>query len=556
MPRTAGGQFTTEYQINGVQPYDTDYYLNYHRPVFLDTSTTPPDGVRPRARAAAGRDARPRASARRARGSGNNGPRAPGSRPPTSRRTRSSSGRTAQTYGGRQRDERRRAASSPSNQYTSYQFQDGAIPSSTTLMRFGLMTFDQDPSAASASRPARARHGRRPPASRTPTPSSTARSPACGATSPGGTPAPRAPYTGMPANCATPPMYAVGARNPAAPPWEGRMMPFPSTNDLASQQTNNQNVANVILATAAVRRRRRSRACSTDARVLLLERSDRPGEVRPARPLRRAPAVHHRPDRRRAQPGHAAGLPGEPARRRAPRQLPVPEQAGGDRAGALRRRRQLAHRVTTYVIGFAVSSAKEGGVPPSARARHGRSRSARPAARPAGPATRTTAVLRAAEDRARSNGVWNVVTRTRPTRRSSPTPPSDLQKALADILGEHRGKNATTRTAPAYSAGEQNASRRPERADDASDRVPRVVQPVARQPVDGRHPRDRATSAPSGIGRRTTVERRRFDPTHRRRLRREPQLERRQPAHLHRVPAGDVGSTGHGRRRRRRSVRT
>ena len=42
MPRNSGSKFTDEYQINGVKPYDADYYLNYHRPVFLDSSTTPP----------------------------------------------------------------------------------------------------------------------------------------------------------------------------------------------------------------------------------------------------------------------------------------------------------------------------------------------------------------------------------------------------------------------------------------------------------------------------------------------------------------------------------
>jgi type IV pilus assembly protein PilY1 len=42
---------------------------------------------------------------------------------------------------------------------------------------------------------------------------------------------------------------AVGSRNPAAPPWEGRMMGFPATNDLTTQEQNNANIATVLSAT-------------------------------------------------------------------------------------------------------------------------------------------------------------------------------------------------------------------------------------------------------------------------------------------------------------------
>ncbi|MGD0053547.1 MAG: hypothetical protein ABSD03_17220, partial [Vulcanimicrobiaceae bacterium] len=42
MPRTSGSTFATEYKIGNTAPYDTGYYLNYHRPIAEDTSGTTP----------------------------------------------------------------------------------------------------------------------------------------------------------------------------------------------------------------------------------------------------------------------------------------------------------------------------------------------------------------------------------------------------------------------------------------------------------------------------------------------------------------------------------
>ena len=245
MPRTAGGQFTNEYQIHGVQPYDANYYLDYHRPVLLDSSTSPPTacviapGALPGASPGTG-------VGLNGAGSGNNGPGAGQSatdfppdgiimRPFTQPLVAANPATGA-------------CSQFPSKQYSSYQYQDGAIPSSTSLMRFGLMTFDQDPSpgigVTIGANPLVVGAGVVDPLS-----------PSYGAFAgmwsyfPGWNTGAACTYMGAPVNCSTLSMLAVGSRNPAAPPWEGRMMPFPATNDLATQETNNQNVVSVILAT-------------------------------------------------------------------------------------------------------------------------------------------------------------------------------------------------------------------------------------------------------------------------------------------------------------------
>ncbi|HXX67536.1 MAG TPA: hypothetical protein VEK07_10160 [Polyangiaceae bacterium] len=53
-------------------------------------------------------------------------------------------------------------------------------------------------------------------------------------------------YSGSPQNCTTPQLYVVGARNPAAPPWEGRMVGFPTGSTTQAQA--NAEVQEVILA--------------------------------------------------------------------------------------------------------------------------------------------------------------------------------------------------------------------------------------------------------------------------------------------------------------------
>jgi type IV pilus assembly protein PilY1 len=226
MSRTPGSAFTNTYEINGVAPYDTNYYIPYHRPVAKDAATGLPCVYAP--------GGLPGATT--PNGVGTAGLGIAGSKAtdfPTGaivQQTVVSSGSPASCVFG---------------QYT-----DGAIDSNATLMRFGLMTFDQDPSAAVgvtgsntvASAPFTGMWSYYPGWNGTTLPG-WAQSPFC-------SPMPTN-YCGEPANCSTPQIMAVGARNPAAPPWEGRLVPFPATTDLPTQETTNSNVQQVLLASRA-----------------------------------------------------------------------------------------------------------------------------------------------------------------------------------------------------------------------------------------------------------------------------------------------------------------
>ncbi len=56
--------------------------------------------------------------------------------------------------------------------------------------------------------------------------------------------------TGMPAGCTTPQPWEVGARNAAAPPWEGRMVPFGNPNPGSTEfRTKKSQIERVLLAT-------------------------------------------------------------------------------------------------------------------------------------------------------------------------------------------------------------------------------------------------------------------------------------------------------------------
>jgi type IV pilus assembly protein PilY1 len=121
---------------------------------------------------------------------------------------------------------------------------NGALDGAGSLMRFGLMTFDNDPGegigvTASASAPV---------------PANTAASAFSGQWSYySGWDLGASGDTGYPAGCTiTPaPFFEVGARNPAAPPWEGRLVTFPSPSaDTTATIENNQLVQ---LAIAAMR---------------------------------------------------------------------------------------------------------------------------------------------------------------------------------------------------------------------------------------------------------------------------------------------------------------
>jgi len=106
----------------------------------------------------------------------------------------------------------------PSSSCSFLQQPDGILDSFQSLVRFGLMTFDTDPS------PDQGEAG--------------TYSYVVGNS-----------HTGLPAGCSTPSAMEVGARNGSAPPWEGRLIPFgdPSPGSL-DYQTKNQQIQQVLRA--------------------------------------------------------------------------------------------------------------------------------------------------------------------------------------------------------------------------------------------------------------------------------------------------------------------
>ncbi|MDP9033341.1 MAG: PilC/PilY family type IV pilus protein [Myxococcota bacterium] len=210
MPRTPGSVFASEYQIDGNNPYDINYYVPFHRSIAKDTTGTTkacvyapgtlPGAITPHGVGSAGTGAGGFAT----------------DFPANAILQRIYGGTTACQFG---------------------QQADGALDSEANLLRFGLMTFDQDPSpglgVTSVAQP-------------------TVVSPAfTGMWSyfPGWNSGGTCTYTGNPVNCMTSSLLAVGARNPAAPPWEGRMVPLPAANDIATLNTQNGQIQQVVLAT-------------------------------------------------------------------------------------------------------------------------------------------------------------------------------------------------------------------------------------------------------------------------------------------------------------------
>jgi type IV pilus assembly protein PilY1 len=355
MPRTPGSVFAQEYQIGGVAPYDTNYYLNYHRPVLVDTSTTPSTACviapGPLPGAAPGAGVGPTGAGA--------GTRAPGAGayatdfPPDGiiMRPYNQLTVTANPAIGA-------CSQFASKQFSTYQYQDGAIPSSSTLMRFGLMTFDEDPGASigvtTGSNPTVVGAGYT-------DKYSTATGAFAGMWSyfPGWNAGAACPYTGMPVNCGALETLAVGARNPAAPPWEGRMMPFPTATDLATQQKNNQNIAEVVLATRPYGGTPLA-GMLMDAQYYLWSDPTGPEQSDPLvhcgeRPqyiiilTDGAPNLDLRPDCA-AGTGADGGVPGVCP-------FPLPETT----TKTLFTAGSNTHSVTTFVLGFAVSSVQDGG---------------------------------------------------------------------------------------------------------------------------------------------------------------------------------------------------
>jgi type IV pilus assembly protein PilY1 len=210
MSRAPGSTFASEYSIAGVAPYDQGYYLRYHRMVSLGGTKTPcvfAPGNLP--------------------GSINNstgvGPSKFGI--PGNATDFPANAIVTRPYG-------QTAVNSTSCAFG--QNPDGVLDTYAPLMRFGLMTFDQDPDPGIGVTTSSPQQVLSPPFNGM-------WSYFQGWNGVGSS----APAVGAPVGCTTSPtpLFEVGARNPAAPPWEGRMMPFPTV----SQDTTN--LQSVLLAT-------------------------------------------------------------------------------------------------------------------------------------------------------------------------------------------------------------------------------------------------------------------------------------------------------------------
>ena len=223
--------FKNEFSINGVNSYDTDYFLPYHRPLTgagaATACTLAPDTL-------------PGAASGAGVGPGRKG------------------GGT-----GIAADFPANAFQSVTNQYLSSQYHlnatltgnactfeqaaDGQLDAARDYIRFGLMTFDNDtndgigvtvasPPGGDVSNPFTGQW-------------SYIKSPANTLTSVDtGNPL----GVALPGGCTDPfyPPFEVGARHAAAPPWEGRMIRFPASNaNLFDIQRTNEEIQKVLLGT-------------------------------------------------------------------------------------------------------------------------------------------------------------------------------------------------------------------------------------------------------------------------------------------------------------------
>lgn len=204
MPRAKGSYFDTEYSIDTKSPYDVNYVLPFHRPVIgsaLASACVVAPGTLP--------------------GDSGGGVGSP----------MKGTGGLATDFPSNAIVNRLLNGNVGTCPFT--QYQDGILDSARDMVRFGLMTYDQDTAAGIG-----VTSGASPQVSATPT------SPFDGNWSyfPGWNGA-GAPISGRPADCTASDVFEIGARNPAAPPWEGRMMMFPTpTATIAQVETQNDQI--------------------------------------------------------------------------------------------------------------------------------------------------------------------------------------------------------------------------------------------------------------------------------------------------------------------------
>ncbi len=306
---------------------------------------------------------------------------------------------------------------------------DGALLVFQDVIRFSLMTFDQDPSAGTGVTSG--------------APYSVLNPPFDGMWSyflnwGGGGAA--TPALGNPVGCLTTAAYEVGARNPAAPPWEGRMVPFSPPDDAdGPRETQNQQLRSILSATRPYGGTPIA-GMFDDARTFLWNDPNGPGKNDPsvACPNGRkqfiilltdgAPNLDLRPS---CDPNNVDGVPSTPCPYNQPETVAQALLTGG-----------AGHQpIETFVIGFAVSSGVDQGgtlVQCSQLDPNGTQ------------CTNPTPSLAACckLDKIAVNG--QPPTAAHPHAYFVDTP-GDLQKAISDILATIAGSGVTTRTLPSYS---------------------------------------------------------------------------------------------------------
>jgi type IV pilus assembly protein PilY1 len=232
-------------------PYDYQYYLPFHRPVSLDSSTSSP-GVAcvytPNALpggAAGGVGIPPvSTSATDCAGSPCTALDFPGDAIATYPFI--SSGAALPVTGACAPAACANAGSQTMNSAspacTFSQAPNGALDGAATLMRFGLMTFDNDTGSGIGVTPSVA----------SPAPFNTLASAFDGQWSYySGWNLGTSGMTGWPTGCTAttpPPSWELGARNPAAPPWEGRLVNFPNQSADTTATVENNNLVQLAIA--------------------------------------------------------------------------------------------------------------------------------------------------------------------------------------------------------------------------------------------------------------------------------------------------------------------
>jgi len=233
-----GEAFRNEFKINNKQVYDADYFLPYHRPLTGATAATActfapyslpgtatGGGVGPGALGSGG-DARDL---------------------PPDAFTQVFNAHLKTQYGANS------PLVLPLNACTFEQANDGQLDAARDYVRFGLMTFDNDPSAAIGVTVPTPPSGA---IDTAPTPPGTTANPFLGqwsyVKSAGNTLSSSTGTAlgfGLPAGCTTgATAFEVGARHSAAPPWEGRMVMFPPPNgDTFDIEATNDTIQKVLL---------------------------------------------------------------------------------------------------------------------------------------------------------------------------------------------------------------------------------------------------------------------------------------------------------------------